>query len=79
MIDYRAVDPALGTWDGRASASGEDFGLMFDLVLNHVLAAERLVPGLTCAGIAPARDYFIEVGPGSRPLGGGAAAQPRRC
>ncbi|MDG2220089.1 MAG: alpha-amylase family glycosyl hydrolase [Rubripirellula sp.] len=34
VIDYLAVDPESGTWADIA-ALGEDFTLMFDLVLNH--------------------------------------------
>ena len=45
VIDYRAVDPALGAWDDVARL-GQDFRLMFDAVINHVSRAERLVPGL---------------------------------
>lgn len=34
VMDYRAVDPALGTWDDVARL-GRDFRLMFDAVVNH--------------------------------------------
>ena len=34
VIDYREVDPALGNWRD-VQAIGEDFDLMFDVVLNH--------------------------------------------
>src|SRR5690606_27182964 len=34
VIDYREVDPALGTWEDVAEL-GQSFDLMFDLVLNH--------------------------------------------
>ncbi len=37
VIDYRAVDPDLGTWIDMA-ALGESVALMFDLVLNHCSA-----------------------------------------
>src|SRR5215471_1818247 len=37
VIDYRAVDPALGTWDDVCRL-GRRFDLMFDAVLNHVSA-----------------------------------------
>jgi len=35
VIDYRAVDPRLGTWDDIAQL-GEGFRLMFDAVINHI-------------------------------------------
>ncbi len=34
VIDYRVVDPDLGTWK-EVSELGQSFDLMFDLVLNH--------------------------------------------
>ncbi|WP_404304985.1 sugar phosphorylase [Neorhodopirellula lusitana] len=34
VADYLAVDPAFGTWDDIQSL-GQDFDLMYDLVLNH--------------------------------------------
>ncbi len=34
VIDYRAVDPALGAWDD-IRAFAEEFDLVFDVVLNH--------------------------------------------
>jgi sucrose phosphorylase len=38
VVDFRAVDPRLGTWDDIARL-GEDFKLMFDAVVNHVSAS----------------------------------------
>ncbi len=35
VIDYRAVDPALGDW-GDVARLGQSFRLMFDAVVNHV-------------------------------------------
>jgi glycosidase len=37
VIDYRRVEPSLGSWDD-VSALGADFQLMFDGVFNHVSA-----------------------------------------
>lgn len=34
VMDFREIDPDLGTWDDVA-AIGKDFGLMFDFVVNH--------------------------------------------
>ena len=35
VVDYRKVDPALGTWDDLATMQ-EHFRLMFDGVINHI-------------------------------------------
>jgi sucrose phosphorylase len=59
--DYRAVDPALGTWDDLLEL-GDDFDLMFDLVLNHASSESEWFHDYL-RGIAPARDFFIEVEP----------------
>lgn len=37
VIDYRRVDPALGTWED-VKALGERYNLMFDAVINHISA-----------------------------------------
>ena len=61
VIDYRTVHPMLGDWDDIA-ALGDDFGLMFDFVLNHVSSRSRwFTDFLACDG--PGKDYFIEVDP----------------
>lgn len=44
VIDYRTVDPALGTWNDLARFR-EDFRLMFDLVANHVSAQSKWFQG----------------------------------
>ncbi|MFC1468016.1 alpha-amylase family glycosyl hydrolase [Verrucomicrobiota bacterium] len=61
VIDYREVDPALGKWKDIA-AIGKEYKLMADLVLNH---CSRKGPWFKnyAAGVAPFRDYFIEVDP----------------
>jgi sucrose phosphorylase len=38
VVDYSAVDPALGTWDDIARL-GAHYRLMFDAVINHISAA----------------------------------------
>lgn len=58
VIDYRAVDPKLGSWDDL-SRMGEEFRLMFDLVINHVSSQSSWFEDYLGA-IAPARNYFIE-------------------
>ena len=40
VINYRAVDPALGTWEDIARL-GRNYRLMFDAVINHVSAHSR--------------------------------------
>ena len=44
IIDYRAVNPALGTWEDIARLR-QDFRLMFDLVANHVSAQSEWFQG----------------------------------
>ncbi len=61
VIDYREVNPALGGW-ADIRMLGENFDLMVDLVLNHVSSHSRWFQDYI-GGIAPARDYFIEVDP----------------
>ncbi len=61
VIDYRTVDPALGTWDD-IEALGEPYRLAVDLVINHVSGQSHWFRAY-CNGIAPERHYFIEVDP----------------
>lgn len=57
--DYRAVDPALGSWSD-IERLGKSFRLMFDGVINHASAQggwfQKFLRGET-----PYRDYFITV------------------
>lgn len=59
ITDYMAVDPALGSWDDLARL-GEDFDLMFDLVLNHCSASHPWFLQLL-ADEDPGRGYFLTV------------------
>lgn len=61
VIDYRKVNPALGYWED-VRALGEEFDLMFDLVLNHCSSESEWFHCFS-TGIAPYREYFIEVDP----------------
>jgi glycosidase len=61
VIDYRAVDPALGDWND-VRRLGERFHLMFDLVLNHVSSRSRWFEEYL-GGKEPYTGYFIEVDP----------------
>ncbi len=59
VVDYRAIDPVLGTWaDVRALA--ERFRLMFDGVINHVSASSEWFKGFL-RDDPRYRDYFIVV------------------
>jgi sucrose phosphorylase len=61
VIDFRKVDPMLGSWDD-VQAIGERYKLMVDLVLNHASAQSAWFKNYL-NGIAPERDYFISVEP----------------
>ena len=61
VIDYRAVNPELGTWEQIETIAGE-FRLMVDLVLNHCSAHSRWFQGFL-RDEEPYRDYFITVDP----------------
>ncbi len=61
VIDYRAVDPALGDWDD-IHALGRTMSLMFDLVLNHVSQRSRWFQAYL-QGTDPYVRFFHEVDP----------------
>ncbi len=61
VIDYRAVDPALGDWEDVRQL-GQRFELMFDLVLNHVSRQSDWFTAYQ-AGRAPYDGYFLEADP----------------
>lgn len=61
VIDYRTVDPKLGTWEDIAEIN-KNYRLMFDLVLNHVSKHSEWFSDYT-AGLSPYREYFIESSP----------------
>jgi sucrose phosphorylase len=61
VIDYRAVNPELGTWD-NVRAIAQDFDLMADLVLNHISSQSDWFQQFT-AGEEPGCHYFITVDP----------------
>ncbi len=62
IIDYREVDPLLGTWEDVAEV-GESFDLMFDLVLNHCSRHSQWFEEYKHSH-PPYDHYFIEVPPG---------------
>jgi sucrose phosphorylase len=59
VIDYRAVDPALGTWKD-VEAIGRDFRLMFDAVVNHISARSEWFQRFLDDDPAY-RDFFVTV------------------
>lgn len=61
VIDYRRVNPDCGTWDD-VRALGENFSLMFDLVLNHCSVRHEWFQKYR-DGDPEYRDYFIEMSP----------------
>lgn len=63
VINYRKVDPELGTWKEIGALKGH-FDLMFDLVLNHVSAKSTWFRDYRNC-ILPYRDYFHEESPES--------------
>lgn len=63
VIHYRQVNPAVGNWENIKQLS-EHFSIVFDLVLNHVSSQSGWFQDFQ-NGIAPAKDYFITVLPGT--------------
>lgn len=61
VVDYRAVDPAVGGWE-EVAALGGDFELMLDAVINHASAESAWFKGFL-RGEAPYRDWFIRCDP----------------
>jgi glycosidase len=61
VIDYRQVNPELGTWDDIHEL-GRDFTIMVDAVINHLSAKSREFKGFL-AGESRFRNFFIEASP----------------
>ncbi|MCB9007611.1 MAG: DUF3459 domain-containing protein [Ardenticatenaceae bacterium] len=61
VIDYKAVDPALGSW-GDVAAVGENFQLMFDAVINHISAKSSWFQGYLQDDPAY-EDFFVALDP----------------
>ena len=62
VSDFNTVDPGLGNWEDIKEI-GQDYSLMFDLVLNHVSASHPWFLNF-CSHRVPGKDYFIEKIPG---------------
>jgi len=63
VIDYRGVDPRFGTWDD-VHRLARQFGLMTDLVLNHVSAQSDWFRRFL-DGAEPYADFFVTVDDGA--------------
>ncbi|MBE0411155.1 MAG: sugar phosphorylase [Anaerolineales bacterium] len=61
VIDFRKVDPKLGSWDDIKTLS-QVYELMFDAVVNHISSQSRWFKGFL-HGEQPYKDYFITVDP----------------
>src|ERR1043166_8791946 len=61
VIDYRQVDPKLGSWSD-VERLGHKFRLMLDAVINHVSRQSAWFQGFV-RGELPYTDYFIAVDP----------------
>ena len=61
VMDFFEIDPALGTWQ-EVAATGEDFELMFDYVVNHFSAKGQWFQNYL-AGNKGFEDFAIEVDP----------------
>ena len=62
VIDYKAVDPALGDWQDIAQFTSQGVKLMFDAVINHISAQSDWFQNYL-EGDPHFRNYFIEVDP----------------
>lgn len=61
VIDYKVVDPKLGTWKDVTEMS-KDYALMADLVINHISAQSEWFTNYL-QGKEPGASYFIEADP----------------
>ena len=61
VIDYRQVDPNLGTWQDLASLS-QNYRLMIDGVINHISRESEWFQSFL-KGLPPYKDFFITVDP----------------
>lgn len=59
VVDFRQVDPQLGSWEDIELLSN-DFHLMIDLVINHVSSHSSWFQDYI-GYVAPARNYFIQM------------------
>ncbi len=57
VVDYRAISQELGNWE-HINKLSENYGLMFDAVINHISKSSRWFEGYL-KGEEPYTDYFI--------------------
>ena len=63
VIDYRQVNPSIGTWE-EISRIGRNFRLMFDAVINHTSAQSEWFQGFL-RDDSRYTDYFTVIDPGT--------------
>ncbi len=63
VIDYREIDPNIGTWKDVAELS-KNFRLMFDAVVNHISSESAAFQGFL-KGEAEFQNFFSVVEPGT--------------
>jgi sucrose phosphorylase len=61
VIDYREIDPALGTWEDIKNLRA-GYGLVFDAVINHVSRKSHYFEGFV-SGDPAYKDFFITADP----------------
>jgi len=61
VVDYKQVDPALGSWEDVEKLH-TDFRIMFDAVVNHISASSAWFQGFL-KGEDKYKDYFIVTDP----------------
>ncbi|MDR0450629.1 MAG: sugar phosphorylase [Treponema sp.] len=61
VIDYREIDPALGSWEDIGKL-GAAYGLVFDAVINHVSRKSRYFAAFV-SGDPACKDFFITADP----------------
>ena len=61
VTDFREINPALGTWDDIKALS-QNYGLMFDAVVNHASRKSRYFEGFA-NGEEAFRDFFVTADP----------------
>jgi len=61
VVDYKKVNPELGSWEDIHKI-GEDYKLMFDLVINHISQKSTWFQNYL-QNKHPGKDYFIDIDP----------------
>lgn len=61
VVDYRQINPDLGTWENISELAGE-YGLMFDAVINHISKSSEWFRGYQACE-KPYKNYFLTCDP----------------